>query len=248
MQNKKASLKSQLEGGVCEIEDTEEMFWLSQSDDYQSKLRLADKRIKQYRYLDAADAFRQALAVKEDCALYMKLGGTLLTTLQFAEAKKAYDRAKELGADGTSYYYPLAIWYYLQGEYQMAAEVLPKCLPCDGEMEIAVLYWELLSSLQGKVESGCVDRYHAGMDVGHHRAYEVVVQMACMQLLMDEVYAYLDTADDLSYVVAAYGIYVILMSRDKKEQAAELFTALLSKESVWPCISYLAAYQEAKRQ
>ncbi|MDE7366296.1 MAG: hypothetical protein K2N24_02950 [Lachnospiraceae bacterium] len=40
MNEKKATLESQLYDAPCTIEDTEEMFWLRESDDYQSKISL----------------------------------------------------------------------------------------------------------------------------------------------------------------------------------------------------------------
>lgn len=42
MKQNKASLESRFEGAPSDVEDTEEMFWLRRSDDYQSKIALGN--------------------------------------------------------------------------------------------------------------------------------------------------------------------------------------------------------------
>ena len=43
MNERKVSIESQLYDAPCMIEDNEEMFWLRESDDYQSKISLGNE-------------------------------------------------------------------------------------------------------------------------------------------------------------------------------------------------------------
>ena len=54
----KASLDSQLGNAPCTVEDTEEMFWLRESDDFQSRVALGNALAGQYRFRDAIAAYR----------------------------------------------------------------------------------------------------------------------------------------------------------------------------------------------
>lgn len=50
--------------------------------------------------------------------------------------------------------------------------------------------------------------------------------------------------NDLNAVVAMYGIAVYLEHCGKKKEAEEVMKSLLKREAVWPCISYLAAWND----
>ena len=248
-QNEKATLESQLYGEICYSHDTEEMFWLRQNDDYQSKVKLGLLLSGQYRYHEAIDAFLSAGKVKaDDASLYTRLGGAYLTTFNFEESKKAYDTAISVGASEKSIAFPLGVWHYLAGDYSTASKIFPECLPCGGEMKIAVIYWELLSSLKCGKSPTLVDEYHDEMDVGHHTAYKLAVSVmlgktdakAALKSLKGE-------KDDLNYVVASYGIAEYLIATKKVEDGKKLIGELLKRNSVWPCISYLAALREENK-
>ncbi len=245
-QNEKATLESQLYGVICNAYDTEEMFWLRQNDDYQSKVTLGLLLSGQYRFQEAIDAFLLAKKVKaDDASLYTRLGGAYLTTFHFEESKKAYNTAISLGTSKKSIAYPLGVWHYLVGDYGTAAKIFPECLPCEGEMKIAVIYWQMLSSLKCGKSPILADEYHDEMDVGHHTAYKLAVSVmlgrtdtkASLKSLKDE-------KDDLNYVVASYGIAEYLIATGKDEEGKKLIGELLKRKSVWPCISYLAALRE----
>lgn len=248
-QSNKASFRSQLYGGVCDIYDTEEMCWLRMSDDFQSKTKLASLLISQYRYNDALRAFYDALKIKEDVSLYIKIAGTNLTLLKFGEAKKAYDKAISLGVSEKALSYPLAIRLYLMGEYEKAAEAFQKCLPCDDELKIVVIYWELLSSLQSGVESVLKNEYSEKMNVGHHTAYEKAVRVILGKEDVDEAVSLLESIkSDLDYVVASYGIYKYLEHTGRKADAKKLEEKILERENMWPCISFLALLAEKGKE
>ena len=80
MENNYATLESQLGNDICTAKDTEEIFWLRMSDDYQSKVKAGDLLVKQYRFKDAITEYQNALRIKkDDFMLYIKLGGAYLT-------------------------------------------------------------------------------------------------------------------------------------------------------------------------
>lgn len=59
MPDKYASMDSQLGYAECEVEDTEEMFWLRELDDYQSMVSLGNALAGQYRFQDADETLKQ---------------------------------------------------------------------------------------------------------------------------------------------------------------------------------------------
>lgn len=245
MQNK-AGINSQLGIEMCEVSDTEEMYWLRESDDYQSKVKLGMMLSGQYRYKEAVIAFEQAMKIKsDDASLYTKLGGAYLTLFRFEKAKECYDKAIELGVSEKAVSYPYAIWYYLQGDYENAIDRLLKCLPCGGEMKIAAIYWEILAAQKAGIKSVLKKEYDASMDVGHHTAYKMAVQVLLCEKNIDEALLELEKElDDLNYVVAAYGIAEYMGNNGQDAERKVLLDRLLKKESMWPCVSYLAAYNE----
>lgn len=244
MQNK-AGINSQLGIEICDIQDTEEMYWLRESDDYQSKVKLGIMLSGQYRFKEAIMAFEQAAKIKsDDASLYTKLGGAYLTLFRFEKAKECYDKAIVLGISEKAVAYPYAIWHYLQKDYKAAAARLVKCLPCGGEMKIAAIYWEILATKKAGIKSELEKEYHSEMNVGHHTAYKLAVQVMLGEISFEDAMNELDDMDDLSFVVAAYGIAEYLGFQNMQEKKQQLIKRVLERESMWPCVSYLAAYKE----
>ena len=244
----KASLASQLKGDICNIDDTEEMFWLRQSDDYQSKFKLGMLLCGQYRYEEAISAFLQAEGIKnDDPTLYLRMGGAYLTLFRFEESKKAYEKAISLGADKKSVNFPLGIWYYLEGDFSCSAETLRTCLPCDDELKIAVIYWEMLSCLKAGTSTMLADEFSSDMKVFHHKAYMDAVKVMLKLETPEKAIEELSGEDDLSYAIKAYGVaeYLLLNGDTKGEKLME---TVLSKESMWPSIAYLAAYNHIQNK
>lgn len=244
----KAGYKSQLFGGVNDICDTEEMSWLRMSDDYQSRMKLASLLISQYRYCEALEAFAQAEKIRnDDAALYIKTGGTYLTLLRYDEAFSAYEKAIKLGVSEKALAYPLAIRLYLLGEYEKAALMFSGCLPCDDELKIAVIYFQLLCRLRSGKEL-TFEEYSENMSVGHHTAYELAVRVLLGRKDADEALAETEKTGDLDFVIATYGIAVYLEENGRKEEALSIKNKLLKREGVWPCVSYLAVLAEMKNK
>lgn len=99
---KYTSLESQLGNAPCLCEDTEEMFWLRESDDYGSRVQLGNLLSGQYRFREALDAYCFAKKIRDDDPmLYIRLGGASLTLWRFDEAKKPMIKAALSAATGS---------------------------------------------------------------------------------------------------------------------------------------------------
>lgn len=247
MKQDKASLENQFNDAPCDVEDTEEIARLRKSDDYQSKVALGSALSAQYRFREAAEVFEAASHIrKNDPTLYVRLGGAYLTIRKFKAAYDSYMRCLDLGGTKQSVSYPLGVWHYLQEDYRAAAVWFAKCLPCDDELAIAVIYWHCLCCLRAGSYLELLKYYRPDMKVGHHTAYQMAVALFARQIEVSDVFCKLESEeDDLNYVIAAYGLYVNLAVDGEQEKSDILLRGILSKKAVWPCISYLAAWNDA---
>lgn len=241
-----AALMSQMCGEPCDIEDTEEMFWLRESDDYDSKVKLGNALVGQYRYKEAIEAYRTAMHISsDDKLLYIRIAGAYLTIGQFGNAHRAYADAIQHGATEKSIAFYMGIWHYLKGEYSAAAEWFLKCMPCGDEMAIAVIYWHTLCCARLGEAPTLLTELRNDMQVGHHTAYLSALRVFSGTETAEAVLAALnEEKNDLNYVVSAYGLCIFLGSVGRTDDVVKLRAELLKKESVWPCISYLAAWKD----
>ena len=87
--------------------------------------------------------------------------------------------------------------------------------------------------------------YNENMQVGHHTAYKLAVEVFLGKISVEEALLQSEKdADDLNAVVAMYGISVYLEHRANKTDADKVMKALLERDSIWPCIPYLAAWSD----
>lgn len=241
-----ASIESQLGEAVCEIEDTEEMFWLKESDDYDSLVSYGNKLAQQYRFKEAIDAYRKAELIKNtDPMLYVRIGGSYLTLFSFDDAINCYEKSISLGLNLKNVSYSIGIFHYLQKNYTKASEYFTKALPSNDEMTIAVIYWNALSCMRADLTDSLLQTYNKDMKVGHHKSYEIAVQVILSILNVDDAISQIENnSNDLDYVVSMYGIAAYCESVGEYEKSVSLYNKLLTKKSVWPCVSYLAAYND----
>ena len=241
-----ASLESQIGNTACECEDTEEMFWLRQADDYESRVKLGNLLSGQYRFKEAIETYHSAELIRDnDSMLYVRLGGAYLTIRDFDRAKEAYQKCVSINGNDKQVLYPMGVWHYLKSEYSKAAEYFSRILPCEDEMAISVIYWHALSCMQNNTEDNLINSYNDDMKVGHHTAYKDAVEVILGKASVNDIIAKLsDDDNDLNVVVTLYGILVYLENCGKKEYAKQVRDMLLKRNSVWPCISYLAAWND----
>lgn len=252
----RASIESQLNNIPCDVEDTEEMFWLRESDDYQSKVKLGNLLAAQYRFKEAAQAYENAASIKStEPTLFLSLGGSYLTLFKYDEALLAYEKAMSLGASAKALAYPLGILHYLKQDYHKACEYFLQCLPCGGEMKIAIIYWHTLASYLAGTTPTLLDEFTEDMDVGHHTAYKKAVSVFKANagpvnnaLNNKNAYSANDEPDcssdnDLDRAIILYGLSVYYNHIGNNEKSSAALDEALKCDSVWPCVSYLAAYR-----
>lgn len=247
METVRATLQSQLGSGPCMAEDTEEMFWLRENDDAQSKIALGNALAKQYRFRDAAAAYRNALEIRpKDPTTWLRLGGAELTLFRFDDAMRAFQQYLACGGREQDIAYHMGFWHYLQGNYGAAADWFLRCLPCGDEMKIAVLYWHTLSCLRARAEPGLLTEYSPAMQVGHHTAYRLAVAAFCGEIPAEEAIRQArDTASDLDHSIAMYGLAVFQAHGDRPARA--FLEEMLRRDTAWPCLSYLAAWYDRQQ-
>ncbi len=241
-----ASLASQLGDEPCLVEDTEEMFWLREQDDYQSRVALGNALVGQYRFREAVTAYESAKEIRhDDWQLHNRLGGASLTLRRFDAAWEHYQTCLKLGAPTQAAALQIGIWHYLQGRYQEAAEWFAMCLPCGDEQAIAAIYWHTLSCCRSGETPELLSKYHKGMDVGHHTAYRLCVSVFSGETdWRDALEQIHQERSELNIVISLYGLHSYLELIGKVEESASCLRELLKHEGLWPCIAYLAAWND----
>ncbi len=243
----RAGLDSQFYNEPCRIEDTEDMFWLRESDDYQSRIALGNALAAQYRFKEAIEAYKKALDIRsDDWKLLNRLAGAELTLRRFDCAMARYRHCLKLGADKQVIAYPLGIGSYLQKDYDAAISWFKNCLPCDDEMAIAIIYWHTLSCYRCNRTPTLLNAYHTDMKVGHHSAYRLAVSVFSGESSWTDALAQLgNETDDLNIVVALYGVCRYLAFIGNTNENDHCLHQLLKYDTVWPCVPYLAAWNDA---
>ena len=244
----KASRASQLGGEVCAAEDTEEMFWLRRNDDAQSRIELARLLAGQFRYRESLPVLEEALALcPGDASIWSRIGSTRLTLLDFDGSLAAFRQSLRCGAREEALSYPLALRDYLLGNYDEAAGRFAKCLPCDGETAVAMICWHTLSRIRGGKTPELLGQYRE-LSPGHHTAYVQALKLFDGAATPSEIEEYLASASDLDFVIAGYGLYRYRAREGQTDGNRTLLGQILSRESVWPCTSALAAWNDAQKQ
>lgn len=244
----RASWQSQLKGEPCGVEDTAEMFVLRESDDYQSRIGLGNALSAQYRFREAADAYRSALIIRQDDPMtWLRLGGAALTVFDFGAAHDAFTQFLASGGSEQAIAFHMGFWHYLQRDYPAAAAWFAKCLPCGDETKAAAVYWHTLACVRAGRSPTLLSECSKDMRVGHHGAYLAAV---CVFRLEADAEVITDRAlaqpDDLNCSIALYGVSVFREQQGRPELAKQTRQQLLPRDGAWPCLAYLAALRDEK--
>ena len=246
----KAPIESQLGDDICLVEDTAEIFWLRELDDYQSRVSLGNVLAAQYRFKEAIEAYNNAMRIRQnDWRLLYRLGGAYLTIRQFSNAMAAYYRCLEISGKEEAVSFPLGIACYLQNDYDTAITWFKKCFPCDDEMSISVIYWHTLSCYRADHKPTLLGTYYKDMEVGHHAAYKLAVSVFCGETNWEDALEQLaQEKDDLNYIISLYGLCGYLDQIGEQIIRKHHMASLLNRNSIWPCISYLAAWGDVNNK
>ena len=246
MQNNYATIESQLGNEICNVEDTEEIFWLKMSDDFQSRVKAGDLLVGQYRFKDAVCEYQNACRIKQDdYMIYLKLGGAYLTLFDFEQAEKHYNLALKYGANIGDVAFYLGIKEFLHGNYFGAVKNFETANADNGEMLITVIYWHTIAAFRAGTEPLFLEKYQENIDTGHHGAYKTAVSVFCGHI----AYHSIDIPkSSLDSAIILYGIGEYLKYKNEYDEAHLYFEQVLKHTDVWPCISYLAAYNTLKTE
>ncbi len=243
-----ASWHSQLAGAPHETPDSAEVearrAALKDGEDY---LALGEALSRQLRYREAIEAYDKAESLMPgELRVYRGRAGRYLSTLQPENAKADFIRCLELGGERLDCIYRIGLCDYYIGNYSDSIASFEEAMPlCDDEMGVAVIYWHTLCSLRSNTSPGLLEKYRAGMEVGHHTAYDKAVMLFTGAITADELLVQLEAEpDDMEYAIILYGICVHLHSVGLWRKADALMEALLSRDAFWFCYSYLAAWND----
>lgn len=243
-----ADTTSQLLGQPCHIKDTPAVTELRTASSYDKLLELAKALCWQLRYREAVDVYTRAIALNpENPAAYRQRAARYIATLQPEKAIPDLQYCRKAGGDAMDLSYRLGICYYLAGDYQNAICEFDFCYPlCGEEMGIAAIYWHTLSAWRCKKYPALLDKYHLGMQVGHHISYDRVAALASGRADLTTILKELRLeSDDMHFSILSYGVSQYLMHLPHTYQADAMIKETLSHDRFWITYAYLAAWNDA---
>jgi tetratricopeptide (TPR) repeat protein len=238
---------SQLGGGPCSVNDTEEIAALRSKEDYESLMQLAQALSFQLRYREATAVYSRAIAMEPDATKAYRLrAARYINSLQPAKAMEDFLYCREHGGDVVDLSYRIGLCLYFMGRYQWAMEEFRICFAhSDDEMGIAAIYWHTLSAWRCGEDASLLKKYHSNMNVGHHTGYEKAVALAAGATTLDEFYQVLTAEkEDLEFSIVAYGGYGYLAYIGKTDAAQELLSEVVCRDSFWISYAYIAAWND----
>lgn len=247
-----ATAQSQLDGVGAVPEDSVEVAEKRAGITFAELMELGKALCAQLRYREAIDVYTMAIRTKPDeMSGYRQRAARYLATLQPREAMLDFAKCRQLGADEQDISYRMGLCHYFAGEYEACMEEMEYCFPlCDEEMGIAAIFWHTLSAWRCSGRTVLLEeKYHSGMQVGHHTAYETVMALAAGTMQMEEMKERLhDEAEDLEFSLLAYGTAAVLAKQGKAEEAEILISEVIRRDSFWISFGYLAAWNDRKRE
>ena len=244
-----ASWQSQLAGIAAEIDDSADVRTARKSVDTAEGLAaLGDALSKQLRYREAAETYSDALRLKPDnLSLLRRRAGRYISTLQCAKALEDLERCMVMGGDRLDILYRIGLCRYLMHQYASAYEAFLACFElCDDEMGIAVMYWHTLCSYKLEHAAVLLEKYHSGMAVGHHTAYEKAVSVFAGAHSFDDTYREaLNENNDLESVITLYGLCIYASYSEESGCARRIMEQILQRDGFWPAYAYLAAWNDS---
>ena len=239
-----AGWNSQLTGAPCEIADTAEISALrNAAADYDSLMALGDALTRQLRYREAAGAYTGALGHRPgDYPAIRNRAGRYLSTLQTEFAMRDLHYCLEHDGDEVDITYRLGLCRYFERLYAEAAQWFERCYPlCDDEMGVSVIYWHTICCYRMNTPPKLLGKYHIGMEVGHHTAYEKAVRVFAGAAPVKDIFDGLEHEEDMEYVITMYGLCRYLLNTGHIEMYERYMNLLIERDGFWPCFAYLAA-------
>ncbi len=241
--------ESQFGDAPVRVADTPEIAALRADSAPESLLALGDALGRQLRYKEAIEAYDRYIEARpDDYRGYRRRAGRELAILRLREARDDLIRALERACELEDVSYRLGICYYLMGMYGRSGMWFERCWPlCGEELGIGVLYWHALGCLRQGESSPMLGHYSTGMQVGHHTSYEKVVRvLAGLDTRAQLTRALEAEPDDMEFDIQAYGLSVLARAQGDETEADRLLAAARARDAYWPCLAYLAVWQDTR--
>jgi len=229
------------------LADSPEVIALRGMDNYAGLMALGKALCRQLRYREAIEVYTRAIACNPaEPEAYRQRAARYLATLQPELAVEDFQRSLPFSFDKADTLYRMGIALYLAGRWEEAMEAQEKAYPCfDEEMGIAAMFWHTMSAFRSGREPVLLREFREGMEVGHHTAYELAMQLASGRISLEQTRQELQKIDaDLEYAMAAYGSAVCAERMGETEIAAQLLDSVVRRDSFWICYGYLAAWND----
>ena len=247
-----SSYINELGGESLIIEDSEDVISTRvNAHDAESFVLYGKALAKQLRYRDAIAAYSKALEFDSNSYDAHRLrGGRYLTTLDLDNAFKDLEWCLNAKGENTDVLYVLGLTAFYSEKYNLAREYFERAiLYSDDEMGVAIIYWHTIASLREKEEATLLnDKYHMGMDIGHHTAYDKALSLFKGYLSMDSVESMLEDEDnDLEYSMIEYGIANYYQAKGDMGKAKKALDNVLSRDGFWPSFAFIGAWNDRSR-
>lgn len=141
--------------------------------------------------------------------------------------------------------YKKGIGHFYLGEFEECMREQAEAYPFfNDEMGVAAIYWHTVAAWKcGKEPSLLKEKYHYGMDVGHHTAYNKALATAAGILPLGSALKMLSFEHrPLEFSIFAYGAACYLESLGSKEEAKALLVKVVEDDRFWITYAYLAAW------
>lgn len=219
----------------------------ARADSYEGRLELGKALVRQFRYHEAIDVFTLAVKERPDELQPLRLrAGRYLTTLQPDKATADFKKCLELGGEELDVKYRLGLCAYYSHDYPLAMEYFAQCEPiAPDSMKVAAMYWHSLAAFRCGAEPVLLEKFHVGMEVGHHIGYEKCSGVYCGAYRLEDIVRETEaTENDLDFAILGYGLAAYMLSTGRIEQGEEWMGKTLSRDGFWPCYAYLAAWND----
>lgn len=210
---------------------------------------LGDALARQMRYKEALKCYDKALSfAPQEYRLRRKRAIRLMSTLRIKEALEEYLSCLEGDNNSLDINYRVALCHYYRGEYETAYSFMNKCFPLtenNGEMRVAVIYWQMLCLVKLKMPlNEVLASYDGAMECGHHLGYQLAIELVKYGKMADEEEAF--AGDELNRAIYLYGLYHYWLIKDDADNAALALSNTLAHDEYFGSFAYIGAYCESK--
>ena len=244
--------ESQLGNAPVTVGDTDAIKALrALSETEETLAKLEQALYKQLRFKECIEILTKLMALCPDNEEYIrKRAGRYLSILRHDKAIWDFLTCLSRGGDKLDIYYRMGLCRFFEGNCESALALFEDAFNlADDEMGIAAMYWHTLACAKSGHFKILLMRYSPDMQTGHHTAYDLAMSVwAGYTTPEDALLKLADEPDDMEYDIAAYGIAYYLKINGDTERYNRLMQNILSRDDLWNCFAYLAAYNDINKK